>query len=77
MGNRDDPDRWARLRFAVIGSLLAAPPAHGELMQQLLALSTRRWRHPVKGSDIYFSVSTIERWFYAARQAADPVFALR
>ncbi|MCP5010132.1 MAG: transposase family protein [Aestuariibacter sp.] len=42
-----------------------------------MALSTRRWRHPVKGSDIYFSVSTIERWFYAARQAADPVFALR
>jgi hypothetical protein len=35
----NDPDRWARLRFAVIGPLLAAPPERGELQQALRALS--------------------------------------
>ena len=77
MGNHEDPDRWARLRFAIIGPLLAAPPPRGKLHQRLLALSTSRWKHPVNGTDIYFSVATLERWFYAARQATDPVAALR
>jgi len=77
MGNPEDPDRWARLRFAIIGPLLAAPPPRGELQQKLLALSRCQWKHPVNGTDSYFSVSTIERWFYAARLAADPVAALR
>ena len=77
MGNHEDPDRWARLRFAIIGPLLAAPPPRGKLHQTLLDLSTSRWKHPVNGTDIYFSVATLERWFYAARQAADPVAALR
>ena len=41
-------DRWARLRFAIIGPLLAAPPAKGELRQALEALAKKRWKHPVK-----------------------------
>ena len=77
MGKPEDPDRWARCRFAIIGPLLAAPPPRGELQHKLLDLSNCRWKHPVNGTDIQFSVATIERWFYAARQAADPVFALR
>jgi len=77
VNNATDPDRWARLRFAIIGPLLAAPPPRGELQQRLLDLSTSRWKHPVNGTDIHFSMATIERWFYAARQAADPVGALR
>ncbi|MBC8211213.1 MAG: transposase [Gammaproteobacteria bacterium] len=77
MGNADDPDRWARCRFAIIGPLLAAPPPRGELQQKLLDLSNNRWKHPVNGTDIQFSVATLERWFYAARLAADPVAALR
>ncbi len=77
MGNSEDPDRWARLRFAVIGPLLAAPPARGELHRKLFDFSTSRWRHPVNCNDIYFSLSTIERWFYAARHAADPMAVLR
>ncbi len=77
MGNTEDTDRWARLRFAVIGPLLAAPPARGELHQKLLDLSKSRWQHPVNGTDIYFGLSTLERWFYAARQATDPVAVLR
>jgi len=77
---RDPPDRdrWARLRFAIIGPLLAAPPGAGELRGALLALSARTWRHPSNGMPISFAVSTIERWFYAARGAAvDPVAALK
>lgn len=70
-------DRWARLRFAIIGPLLAAPPAPGELRAHLSALAAKRWRHPFTGLECRFGVSTLERWFYAARNAADPVQALR
>jgi transposase InsO family protein len=70
-------DRWARLRFAIIGELLAAPPADGELQGALEALASRTWRHPLTGLDIRFGASTIQRWFYAARRATDPVAVLR
>lgn len=70
-------DRWARLRFAIIGPLLAAPPPAGELRAALGALATKAWRHPFTGLPIRFGVSTLERWFYAAKHAADPVQALR
>jgi transposase InsO family protein len=73
----DDPDRWARLRFAIIGPLLAAPPARGELQQALRELAAKSWRHPVTGVAVQFSVPTVERWFYAARSSPDPVSALR
>ena len=39
-------DGWARLRFAIVGPLLAAPPAPGELYRALRALSATTWRHP-------------------------------
>ena len=70
-------DRWARLRFSIIGPLLAAPPAPGELISALTVLATKSWRHPVSGLDVCFGVSTLERWYYVARSAADPVAALR
>jgi putative transposase len=70
-------ERWARLRFAIIGPLLAAPPAPGELHGALAELGARTWRHPSTGLDIRFGLSTLERWYYAARRAADPVTALR
>jgi transposase InsO family protein len=70
-------DRWARLRFAIIGPLLAAPPAAGELHEALTVLAAKTWRHPFTGLDVRFGVSTIERWLYAAKRAADPVRALR
>jgi transposase InsO family protein len=70
-------DRWARLRFAIIGPLLAAPPAPGELHEALSALAAKVWRHPFTGLDQRFGVSTIERWLYAAKRATDPVQALR
>lgn len=73
-----DRARWAHLRFAIIGPLLAAPPDQGELRQALQALSTKTWRHPNTGLPITFATSTLERWFYAARNArqSDPVAAL-
>jgi putative transposase len=73
-----DRDRWARLRFSIVGPLLAAPPGAGELHVALLTLSAKTWRHPSTGMPIQFSVSTVERWFYAARDGAvDPVAALK
>jgi len=73
----DDPERWARLRFAIVGPLLAAPPEHGELQSALRELSAKSWRHPVTGLGVAFSVPTLERWFYVARSSPDPVSALR
>lgn len=71
------PERWARLRFAIVGPLLAAPPAHGELQAQLTELAAKTWRHPSTGEPTRFGLSTIERWYYAARRAErDPVRAL-
>lgn len=70
-------DRWARLRFSIIGPLLAAPPAPGALRAALLTLSTTTWRHPLSGREVRFGLSTIERWYYAARAAPDPVATLR
>ena len=70
-------DRWARLRFAIIGPLLAAPPTEGQLQATLATLAAKAYRHPVSGRDVCFGVSTLERWYYAARAAADPVAALR
>ena len=70
-------DRWARLRFSIIGPLLAAPPAPGDLAAALTALAAKPWRHPTAARDVCFGVSTLERWYYAARAAADPVAALR
>jgi len=43
----------------------------------MTALAAVTWRHPVSGLDIRFAVSTLERWYYTARAAADPVAALR
>jgi hypothetical protein len=58
--------RWARLRFAIIGPLLACPPRRGQLRVELEMLARRRWMHPTSGELVTFGVSTIERWFYIA-----------
>lgn len=69
--------RWARLRFSIIGPLLAAPPGPGELSHKLKALAAQTYIHPTSGQPVRFGASTIERWFYAARDAADPMHILR
>ena len=70
-------DRWARLRFSIIGPLLAAPPDAGELQRSLETLCAKTWRHPTSTQDVTFGRSTLERWYYAARHAPDPVAALK
>ena len=70
-------DRWARLRFSIVGPLMAAPPAPGQLNGAFRALAAKTWRHPVSGLDMRFGASTIERWYYRARRAADPEAALK
>lgn len=69
--------RWARFRFEVIGHLLAAPPEAGDLDERLTELSQVLFTHPTKGSKVKFGFSTIERWFYRAKNhPTDPVGAL-
>jgi putative transposase len=71
-------ERWAHLRLAVIGQLLAAPPRKGMLRAELQRLAAREWRHPISGKPVRFGFSTLERWFATARKAQrDPVGALR
>ena len=77
MAERGDPDAWARLRFAVVGPLLASPPEGRELGSALGELARTDWTHPSTGLPVRFGASTIERWYYVARNAADPVGALR
>jgi hypothetical protein len=47
MGHDEAPgrphDRWAHLRLAVVGVLLAAPPKKGDLQAALTALAERTW----------------------------------
>jgi transposase InsO family protein len=70
--------RWAHLRFSIVGPLLAAPPERGELEAELEKLAGKQWLHPVTGQPARFSVSTIQRWYYAARaEKQDPVGVLR
>ena len=71
-------ERWARLRFSVIGQLLAAPPTKGTLRSEIEKLAAREWRHPSTGEPVRFGASTIERWFYrAVKERHDPVGVLR
>lgn len=73
------PDAWARMRFAVVGQLLASPPAaRGDLRRALVALAAQTWKHPITEAPTRFALSTIERWFYVARgERVDPVSVLR
>lgn len=69
--------RWARFRFAVIGGLLSSPPENGGLQQAIANLAAQSWQHPIDANRrINIGASTIERWYYKARTAADPISAL-
>jgi hypothetical protein len=71
-------ERWAHFRFSVIGALLAAPPARGQLQAQLQSLADKTWRHPIGGHGFTLGFSTIERWYQKASAAkAGPVEVLK
>jgi len=40
-------------------------------------LAEKPWRHPTTGEFVRFGLSTIERWYYAARAGSNPVGVLR
>jgi transposase InsO family protein len=75
--DRDVRDRWARLRFLIVGPLLASPPKKGELRVELERLAARVWKHPETQEPVQFGRSTIERWYYLARDSGDPLQSLR
>jgi transposase InsO family protein len=80
MSSEDDlpeRDRWARLRWGIVGALVQSPPKPGELQAAIEALANRHWRHPFTGLDVQFGFSTIERWFYDCRKVTDPLAVLR
>lgn len=71
-------ERWAHFRFSVVGPLLAAPPERGELQGRLEELAAKKWRHPLSERWVRLGLSTIQRWYYAARnEAKNPVGVLK
>jgi transposase InsO family protein len=69
--------RWAQFRFSVIGELLSCPPPKGQLQQAISLLAQKSYRHPIDPNRrINFGSSTIERWYYKARDASDPIAVL-
>jgi putative transposase len=76
--NSRSHERWAQFRFSVIGRLLSAPPARGQLHRQLQELAAKKWRHPISGEPALFGLSTIERWYYKALHAKEgPIQVLK
>jgi transposase InsO family protein len=69
--------RWAQFRFSVIGELLSSPPARGQLQESLQRLAERSYQHPIDDSrKMGIGKSTIEKWYYRAKGAPDPISAL-
>ncbi len=69
-------DKWALFRFSVVGGLLAKPPAKGELQKELRQLARQRYVHPVHNRLTVFHFSTIESWYYRAKNPQYPILAL-
>lgn len=65
---KDHGEAVAIFRQSVIGALVHRELAHGELHAELLSIAARRYRPP--GSDVTrtFGVSTLEAWYYAAKE---------
>lgn len=68
--------RWARLRFSIVGQLLACPPEPRELANRLKELAHKPWQHPITGQPLQLSAKSIERMYYSARHKNDPFHAL-
>lgn len=66
--------KWARLRFAIVGPLLASPPKPGMLQEELDSLASKEYRDPNTGEPRRFGASTIERWYYEAKNHPDDPF---
>ena len=62
-------ERIGQFRLKIIGSLLASPPNKGDLKNQLSQLAQKPWLHPISGERVYYSLPTLERWYYKAIKA--------
>jgi transposase InsO family protein len=64
---KDHAEAVARFRSEIVGALTRKDLARGELIAQLRELAKERFRPP--GADLTrsFSVTTLERWYYALR----------
>jgi len=69
-------DPWAKLRFSVIAGLLASPPEYGNLKESFKLLASQTWKHPFREERVIFHWSTIERWYYRAKNSNDPIDSL-
>ncbi len=74
--NQSLANKWALFRFSVIGGLLARPPAKGQLCKELERLASQAYWHPVHNQLTTFHFSTIECWYYKAKNAQDPIVEL-
>jgi len=61
-------ERIGQFRLKIIGGLLASPPQKGDLKPQLSLLAQKPWLHPVSGKTVYYSIPTLERWYYKAKK---------
>ena len=69
--------RWARLRFQIIGPLLAALPGDDDsLWPRIEEAAAKTYRHPITGAPVRYAAKTIESWYYIARKETDPFEAL-
>jgi len=68
--------RWAELRFSVVGGLLSSPPEKGKLKKTLKGLSDKTWIHPETGAPVQLGYSTIEEWYYRAKDSDNPIASL-
>ena len=69
-------NKWALFRFSVVGGLIARSPAKGKLRNELEKLASQAYMHPVHNRLTVFHFSTIECWYYKAKNAQDPIIAL-
>ncbi len=58
----------ALFRLGVIGDLLSRELSRGELAEELLARSQRRYRPPGASRTRTYHVKTLQRWYYAAKK---------
>jgi transposase InsO family protein len=63
----DPAEACALFRSEIIGALTRRDLARGELRAALVALSAERYRPPGAAATRAFSVTTLERWYYAYR----------
>ena len=66
--NYDPHLQLGAFRFGIIGQLLQAPLLEkGELVPALKELSAQDWLHPIKSHKVRYHWTTLERWYYQAR----------